>query len=142
MVSKQGCFRLASYCFSFLDDKVVVQGMNYLESTNYSISKIRIEDYLCSKDLFDPILYKERPTGIEEKGWASLNRKVVASITQYVSLSVLQHIANETNAFEMWKKLETMYERNNVMCKASLIRKLIKLQYKDGDNIVVHMNEF
>ncbi|VFQ89935.1 unnamed protein product [Cuscuta campestris] len=35
-----------------------------------------------------------------------------------------------------------MYERNNAMGKASLIRKLIKLQYKDGDSIVVHMNEF
>ncbi|VFQ80312.1 unnamed protein product [Cuscuta campestris] len=35
-----------------------------------------------------------------------------------------------------------MYERNNAMGKASLIRKLVKLQYKDGDSIVVHMNEF
>ncbi|VFQ63590.1 unnamed protein product [Cuscuta campestris] len=35
-----------------------------------------------------------------------------------------------------------MYERNNAMGKASLIRKLVKLQYKDGGSIVVHMNEF
>ncbi|VFQ76229.1 unnamed protein product [Cuscuta campestris] len=35
-----------------------------------------------------------------------------------------------------------MYERNNAMGKASLIRKLVKLQYKDSDSIVVHMNEF
>ncbi|VFQ87425.1 unnamed protein product [Cuscuta campestris] len=35
-----------------------------------------------------------------------------------------------------------MYERNIAMGKASLIRKLVKLQYKDGDSIVVHMNEF
>ena len=125
-----------------MDDKVVVQGMVSLDSTNYSIWKIRIEDYLCSKDLLDPILYKDRPTGVVEKDWTSLNRKAVASIRQYVSLSVLQHVANETNAFEMWKKLETMYERNNAMGKASLIRRLVKLQYKDGNSIVVHMNEF
>lgn len=125
-----------------MDDKVVVQGMVSLDSMNYSIWKIRIEDYLCSKDLLDPILYKNRPTGVAEKDWTSLNRKAVASIRQYVSLSVLQHVANETNAFEMWKKLETMYERNNAMGKASLIRRLVKLQYKDGNSIVVHMNEF
>ncbi|VFQ95989.1 unnamed protein product [Cuscuta campestris] len=113
-----------------------------LDSANYSIWKIRIEDYLCSKDLLDPILYKERPTGVDEKAWTTLNQKAIASIRQYVSLSVLQHVANETNAFEMWKKLESMYERNNAMRKASLIRKLVKLQYKDGDSIVVHMNEF
>ncbi|VFQ89135.1 unnamed protein product [Cuscuta campestris] len=113
-----------------------------LDSTNYSIWKIRIEDYLCSKDLLNPILYKESPTGVDEKAWTTLNRKAIASIRQYVSLSVLQHVANETNAFEMWKKLESMYERNNAMGKASLIRKLVKLQYKDGDSIVVHMNEF
>ncbi|VFQ64792.1 unnamed protein product [Cuscuta campestris] len=112
-----------------------------LDSTNYSIWKIRIEDYLCSKDLLDPILYKERPIGVDEKAWTTLNRKAIASIRQYVSLSVLQHVANETNAFEMWKKLESMYERNNAMGKASLIRKLVKLQYKDGDSIVVHTNE-
>ncbi|VFQ83323.1 unnamed protein product [Cuscuta campestris] len=113
-----------------------------LDSTNYSIWKIRIEDYLCSKDLLDPISYKERPTSVDEKAWASLNRKAVASIKQYVFLSVLQHVANETNVFEMWKKLESMYERNNATGKAYLIRKLVKLQYKDGDSIIVHMNEF
>ncbi|VFQ72988.1 unnamed protein product [Cuscuta campestris] len=113
-----------------------------LDSTNYSIWKIRIEDYLCSKDLLDPILYKEHPTGVDEKAWTTLNQKAIASIRQYDSLSVLQHVANETNAFEMWKKLESMYERNNAMGKASLIKKLVKLQYKDGDSIVVHMNEF
>ncbi|VFQ68970.1 unnamed protein product [Cuscuta campestris] len=79
---------------------------------------------------------------VDEKAWTTLNRKAIASIGQYVSLSVLQHVANETNAFEMWKKLESMYERNNAMGKASLIRKLVKSQYKDGDSIVVHMNEF
>lgn len=50
-----------------MDDKVIVQGMVSLDSTNYSIWKIRIEDYLCSKELLDPILYKDRPTGVVEK---------------------------------------------------------------------------
>ena len=55
---------------------------------------------------------------------------------------MLQHIANEHNAFKLWKKLSDMYERKNAMSKASLMRKLVKLEYKDGGSMVVHLNDF
>ena len=35
-----------------------------------------------------------------------------------------------------------MYERKNAMSKASLMRKLVKLEYKDYRSMVVHLNDF
>ena len=55
---------------------------------------------------------------------------------------MLQHISNEYNVFKLWKKLSNMYERKNAMSKASLMRKLVKLEYKDNGSMVVHLNDF
>ena len=55
---------------------------------------------------------------------------------------MLQHITNEHNAFKLWKKLSDMYKRKNAMSKASLMRKLVKLEYKDYRSMVVHLNDF
>ena len=55
---------------------------------------------------------------------------------------MLQHIVNEHNTFQLWKKLSDMYEQKNVMSKASLMKKLVKLEHKDGGSMVVHLNDF
>ena len=67
--------------------------------------------------------------------------KVVASIKQRVDVSVLQHVANDTKA-KMWHKLSGLYERKNALNKDSLKRKVVRLKYKDGESIVIHVNTF
>mgnify|MGYP000084769356 FL=1 len=57
-------------------------------------------------------------------------------------VSVLQHVANETNAHEMWQKLFGLYERKNALNKTSLMRKIVRLKYRDGESIVEHINTF
>ena len=111
-----------------MDDKLGMSGMVNLNPTNYSTWKTRMEDILYVKDLYEPILNENVWTGVNQKEWEILNRKGVATIRQFVDLSVLQHIANETNAYALWKKLADMYERKNAMSKASLMRKLVKLR--------------
>ena len=130
------------FCVVKMDDKLGMSGMVNLNATNYSTWKTRMEDILYVKDLYEPILNENVPTGVTQKEWEILNHKVVATIRQFVDLSVLQHIANETNAYALWKKLADMYERKNAMSKASLTRKLVKLEYKDGESMVVHLNDF
>ena len=48
--------------------------------------------------------------------------------------------ANDTNAYDLWHKLSSLYERKNALNKASLMRKIVRLKYKDGESIVVHIN--
>ena len=60
-----------------------------------------------------------------------------------VDISILQHVANYTNAHELWHKLSALYETKNILNKTSLMRyKLVRLKYVDGDNIVVHISTF
>ena len=50
--------------------------------------------------------------------------------------------ANDTNAYNLWHKLSNWYERKNAINKASRLRKIVRLKYKDGESIVVHINTF
>ena len=125
-----------------MDDKSSMHGMIYLDSANYAVWKTKMEDILYVKDLYEPILNESMPTGQDESKWKILNRKAVGTIRQFVDVSVLQHISNDTNAYELWMKLEAMYERKNALSKASLMRKLVKLEFHDGNSMVVHLNDF
>ena len=63
-------------------------------------------------------------------------------ITICVDVSILQHVANDTNAYELWHKFAGIYEWKNALNKASLMRKLVRLKYSDDESIVVHTNTF
>mgnify|MGYP000556573844 CR=1 FL=1 len=80
-----------------MDDKV---GMpSSLNAINYATWKTCMEDIFYVKDLYEPILRENIPSGVVAKEWEILNRKAVGTIRQFVGLSVFQHIANEHNAF-------------------------------------------
>ena len=55
--------------------------------------------------------------------------------------TVFHYISNETLGYELWKKLEELYERKTSMNKAYLIRKLVNLKYKPDKSIAEHLNE-
>ena len=117
-------------------------GMIVLNSQNYSDWKIKMEDLLIVKDLYEPIEKEERPNGVVESEWKMLHRKAVETIRQCVDISVLQHVASDTNAFELWHKLSALYERKNALNKTFLMRKIVNLKYVDGESIVEHINTF
>ena len=64
-------------------------GMMVLNSHNYADWKIKMEDLLIVKDLYEPIDRAEIPKGVVESEWKLLNRKAVATIWQCVDVSVL-----------------------------------------------------
>ena len=66
----------------------------------------------------------------------------MATIRQCVDVSVLHHVANDTNAYDIWHKLSGLCERKNALNKTSLMRKIVRLKYRDGESIVVHINTF
>ena len=56
---------------------------------------------------------------------------------QFVDVSIIQHVANDTNVYESWHKLVGMYEQKNALNNPSLIRKLMRLKYSDGESIMM-----
>ncbi|XP_060211622.1 uncharacterized protein LOC132639158 [Lycium barbarum] len=83
--------------------------MIMLTATNYTLWKPRMEDFLSCKDLFDPIKLKginpDPPKSIE---WKKINRKTIGQIRQWIDHSVFHHVAQEIDAYALWKKLEDM----------------------------------
>ncbi|XP_050914815.1 uncharacterized protein LOC127129727 [Lathyrus oleraceus] len=103
-----------------------------LTSSNYSIWKPRMEDILYCKDLYQPLQDKgTKPTGKSDDDWNVMNRKTVGQIRQWIDQSVFHHVAQETVAYTLWTKLETLYERKTAQNKASTNRRLVN-QYEDG----------
>jgi hypothetical protein len=80
--------------------------------------------------------------GVTEEEWRVLNRKAVGMIQLYINHNMFHHVANDTNAYEIWQNLESMYERKTTMNKDSVIKRLAKLKYQDGSSVIEHLNIF
>jgi hypothetical protein len=82
-------------------------------------------------------------TGVRKEQWRVLNYKVVGMIWLYINHNVLHHVTKDTNTYEMWQKLESIFESKTSMNKASVIKnKLAKLEYWDGSSVTKHLNVF
>ena len=53
-----------------------------------------------------------------------------------------KHIYDETKADVVWKEIENIFARKISGNKTILIRRLVNLKYKDGNNMVEHINSF
>ncbi|BBH02116.1 hypothetical protein Prudu_012586 [Prunus dulcis] len=114
-----------------------------LTASNYSIWNPRMEDILYCKDLYEPLqLLGQKPAGKSDDAWSILNRKVVGQIRQWVDQSVFHHVSQETDAYKLWTKLSSMYERKTAQNKASVIRRLVNLKYRDGRSVTEHLSDF
>ncbi|CAA7026607.1 unnamed protein product [Microthlaspi erraticum] len=101
-----------------------------------------MEDHFYCKDLHEPIITKDKPAGKDDKAWEILNRKAVAVIRKYIDRSLFEHVSTYTNAYELWTKLESMIQKKTPRNKALLVRRLVKLEYKDGQSMMEHLNNF
>ena len=125
-----------------LEEGAAKSGMIKLDSSNFSLWKPMMEDILYYKDLYEPIVKDKISNGVTDEDWRVLNIKVVGMIPLYINHNIFHHVANGTNAYEMWQKLELMYERKTAMNKASVVKRLAKLEYQDGISVIEHLNVF
>ncbi|KAK9906214.1 hypothetical protein M0R45_002714 [Rubus argutus] len=114
-----------------------------LNHSNWITWKPRMEDILYCKDLHEPIEGATgRPEGTSEAAWTKSNRKAIGYIREWVDESVFHHVSNETNAHDLWKKLESLFEKKTAAKKAFLFKELVNLKYRDGISVTEHMNNF
>lgn len=70
------------------------------------------------------------------------HQQVCGFIWQYVEDNVYNHIANETYARTLWKKIESLYASNSRNNKLNLLNCLINLRYMKNSSILDYLNEF
>ena len=90
-------------------------GMIKLDASNYSVWKPMMEDLLYCKDLYELIKRNKIPEGVIQEGLRALNRKAVGLIRLHINHNIFHHVANDTDAFKLWQKLESMYKRKTTM---------------------------
>jgi len=113
-----------------------------LTTDNYSYWKPMMEDHLYCKDMHEPISYIDKPEGKSDKDWELLNRKNVAMIRNYIDRSFFEHMSTYTNVYELCLKLESMIQKKTLRNKAYLVKRLVKLDYTDGQSMMEHLNSF
>ncbi|XP_057954021.1 uncharacterized protein LOC131148323 [Malania oleifera] len=97
-------------------------------SSNYTLWRSRMEDLLNCKDLVDPLDYKGmKPDSVKDDDWRRMNRKTIGQIRQWIDHKVYHHVAQETDAYSLWEKLENMYQAKTACNKAMLMRQLMDL---------------
>ncbi|VFQ66421.1 unnamed protein product [Cuscuta campestris] len=109
-----------------------------------------MEDLLYCKDLFDPIDVDKtkkddmptKPEKMTDKEWEKLKRKTLGTIRQWIDISIFNHVSQETEPLELWRKLEGLYERKTAHNKASLIKRLVSLKLKPGKSVSEHLSDF
>ena len=103
----------------------------------------QLEDLFYCKDLHEPIEGRSaKPSNVTDGDWERLKRKAIGHIRQWLEISVIHHISQETDAYILWEKLEGLYARKTAQNKAFTIRKLVNLKYKEGRPVVEHLNDF
>ena len=111
-----------------------------------------MEDMLFCKDLYDPletvtnsdcsVIKPSNPNKMDEKDWVKLKRKTLGTIRQWVDISIFNHVSQESDPYDLWKKLEGLYERKTAHNKASLIKRLGNLKLKGGKSVSEHLSDF
>ncbi|GFS37024.1 hypothetical protein Acr_00g0049300 [Actinidia rufa] len=113
--------------------------MIVLSATNYAIWKPRMEDILFCKDLHDPLENKgEKPEAKKDEEWRKMNRKTIGLIRQCIRHEVFHHVAQETSAYDLWIKLEEMYQSKTSRNKALLMRRLVNLKLQRETTVAEH----
>ncbi|GFY82734.1 hypothetical protein Acr_02g0009740 [Actinidia rufa] len=117
--------------------------MIVLSATNYAIWKPRMEDILFCKDLHDPLENKgEKLEATKDGEWRKMNRKTIGLIRQCIGHEVFHHVAQETSAYDLWIKLEEMYQSKTSRNKALLMRRLVNLKLQRETTVAEHTSEF
>ena len=103
-----------------------------------------MEDYLYQKDLYRPLMGKEKGKKKEESDgdWEVLDRKALGQIRLSLAKSVAHNILKEKMTVGLMKALAKMYEQPSAANKVHLVKTLFSLKMAEGRSFTMHLSEF
>ena len=114
------------------------------DGSDFAFWKTQIEDYLYQKDLYRPLLGKEKGMKKTEEtdDWEVLDRKALGVVRLSLSKSVTHNIMKEKTTFDLMEALKKMYEQPSAANKVHLMKKLFNLTMPEGVSFMSHLSEF
>lgn len=123
--------------------ETIVTEMEKLSGANFALWKSHMEDILILKDQYFPIEgTTKKPSSMTNEEWNKLDRKVIATIRQYLANDVSFNVSGEKTTEGLWKKDHDLYDKNTTSNKVFLMKKLYNLKMKEGSSVVEHLNAF
>lgn len=120
------------------------QRMEKFDGSDFAFWKTQIEDYLYQKDLYRPLLGKEKGKKKDESNedWDVLDRKALGVVRLSFSKSVTYNILKEKTTEGLVEALKKMYEQPSAANKVHLMKKLFNLSMAEGVSFMSHLSEF
>ena len=102
-----------------------------------------MEDYLCQKDLWNPLEGKTKNQGsMSNDEWDLLDRKALGSIRLCLAPLVAFNITKAKTIEDLMKTLSTLYEKPTASNKVFLMKHLFNMKMVEGGSVIDHLNEF
>ena len=116
-------------------------GMFKLTGSNYSVWKSKMRDMLVVKDLWLLVQFGVgRVDKIDIATKEIMHMKTTAYIRCFIDMSLYNNFNEETKVDILWDKINIMLENKNVVNIVSIFWMIVRLRYKDGSNMVEHLN--
>ena len=113
------------------------------EKINFGLWQRRMRGVLVQQRLQLALLGVEgRPVGMTDAEWIDIDQRAASCIEMLITDDVLNNVIAETTAKGMWDKLEEIYLGKSLSNKLFLKKKLFKLEMKEGEDMMKHINIF
>lgn len=109
-------------------------------TNNFSMWQCEVMDLLIQQEL--DIALKDQPDDWTEKEWDRINRKACGTIRLCLAKDQKYFVMRETNAKDLWKKLEDKFMSKSVENRLYLKKKLFHFQYRSGISMIEHLNDY
>ena len=71
-----------------------------------------------------------------------MNRKAIGQIRKWIGHKVFHHAAQEISTYELWTKLDEMYQVKASRNEVLLMRRLVNLKLQRRTTVAEHTSEF
>jgi hypothetical protein len=110
------------------------------EKINFGLWQRRMRGVLIQQRL--QVALEDRPEGMSDPEWSDIDQRAISTIEMYITDDVLYHVISAISAKDMWEKLEAIYLGKSLSNKLFLKKKLFKLEMKEGEDVMKHINSF
>ena len=113
------------------------------EKINFGLWQRRMRGILVQQRLQIALLgIEKKPENMTDAEWMDIDERAISSIEAYITDDVLNHVVSCTTAKDMWDELEAIYLGKSLSNKLFLKKKLFKLEMKEGEDVMKHINIF
>ncbi|MCO5572770.1 hypothetical protein L7F22_026529 [Adiantum nelumboides] len=111
------------------------------DGTGFDLWKDRIQGILLLKDC-ERTLEQVKPQDMSDEAWVRQNRKTVTYIKMAMTDETVVNLKGLTKAFDVWQKLNGVYENTTPINQVHLMRKLVGMQLDESKSAAEHLSLF